>query len=178
LKLIISQRYWRNLYHRFDSHLNPNERFLDQLSILNNNTYCLNEYSRAIEKKCAALKLLLKNKEGENTPSLPVSMSSSSLAEEVNKLAIDDQNDSNSFDLEKLIKYKDSLKFDWKSSRNSCSCSHLYDYSLTKLNCTKCGNIFCDHCVEFSKYNLNKDGYGQKMTDASHKFICQNCDSK
>ena len=90
--------------------MNPNERFLDQLSILNNNTSCLNEYSRNIEKKIAALKLLLKNKEDENTSSL----SSSSLAEEINKLVIDDQTESNSFDLDKLIKYKDSLKFDWK----------------------------------------------------------------
>lgn len=154
--------------------MNPNERFLDQLSILNNNTSCLNEYSRNIEKKIAALKLLLKNKEDENTSSL----SSSSLAEEINKLVIDDQTESNSFDLDKLIKYKDSLKFDWKSSRNSCSCSHFYDYSLTKLNCTKCGNIFCDHCVEFSKYNFNKNGNGANMSDVSHKFVCQSCESK
>ncbi len=158
--------------------MNPNERFLDQLSILNNNTSFLNEYSRVIEKKCAALKLLLKNKEDDNSSSILVSMTSSHLTEEINKLTLDDQTESNSFDIEKLIKYKDSLKFDWKSSRNACSCSHLYDYALTKLNCTKCGHIFCDHCVEFSKYNLNKNGNGSNVSDVSHKFICQNCESK
>ncbi len=46
----ILKRYWKTLYHRFDCFMNTNERITDELSILNNNTSCLNEHAKLLEK--------------------------------------------------------------------------------------------------------------------------------
>ncbi len=124
----------------------------------------------------AALKQMITKKEGKDF--------STSINEDLNKLTLDEIS-KEKLSLDKLTKDLEILNglVNWKSSRSSCSCLHLFDYVLTKLNCSKCGIIYCDHCVELSKYNLNKlignnnDSLATQITNDTNKFICQKCDS-
>lgn len=47
---IQSLKYWRSLYNRFDSILNPREKMHEALLTLSNNTLSLNEYAKLLEK--------------------------------------------------------------------------------------------------------------------------------
>ena len=52
----------------------------------------------------------------------------------------------------------------WKSLRRSCWCYDANDYVSSKSNCSKCGNLFCDICME--------DG---EFADNTKKFVCKKC---
>ena len=54
------------------------------------------------------------------------------------------------------------------SSRKTCLCTNQIDLMSRKLNCTKCGQIFCERCVEDGEY-LPSNSSGKLM------FICKKC---
>ena len=60
------------------------------------------------------------------------------------------------------------LNLDWNSARTNCACSMAFDYASAKVNCSKCGKIFCERCIENGKH---------VKSQASTKllFICQYC---
>jgi hypothetical protein len=74
-----------------------------------------------------------------------------------------------SLPIEKLEVNLNNLNTNWKSVRTSCSCSsEAYDCSCSKLNCHKCGKIFCERCVENGKYV--KSNVSTRLM-----FICESC---
>jgi myotubularin-related protein 6/7/8 len=61
------------------------------------------------------------------------------------------------------------LVLDWSSfAKDNCACSLGFDYASAKVNCSKCGKVFCERCIEEGRY---------VMSQASTKliFICQLC---
>lgn len=62
----------------------------------------------------------------------------------------------------------ETIELDWQSSRNSCACANQVDLMSHKLNCPKCGRIFCEKCVEDGEY-LPSNSSGKLV------FVCKKC---
>ena len=56
----------------------------------------------------------------------------------------------NKLSLNKLAFELNSISLDWKSIRNQshCTCSSTFDFLNKKINCCKCGEIFCNRCIK------------------------------
>lgn len=63
---------------------------------------------------------------------------------------------------------KDEIELDWHSSRKTCACSRKEDSNSCKLNCSRCGIVYCEHCVEDGKYVTS-------FTSSKLVFTCKNC---
>jgi hypothetical protein len=86
------------------------------------------------------------------------------LSEEFVKISVNDlkdKSDKKEIDME-------TIQLDWMSSRKTCLCTNQIDLMSRKLNCTKCGQIFCERCVEDGEY-LPSNSSGKLM------FICKKC---
>lgn len=74
--------------------------------------------------------------------------------------------------LDKLSLDYNSIELNWKSSRKNCICSESLDSSFAKLNCTRCGEIYCERCSENGKQmSMNNSG----SSSSKLVFICSNC---
>ena len=99
---------------------------------------------------------------------LPTSSPSATLDENLIKLLADNKL-ANSLTLDQLAFDFNSLELNWKSSRKSCACSEKAADSIgLKLNCSRCGEIYCDRCVEEGKYLPSQ-------VSAKNIFVCKNC---
>ena len=88
---------------------------------------------------------------------------------EIDKLAITDTQKADTIGLNELIEAElNSIKLDWKSSRKTCGCANKLDSVSRKLNCPRCGKIFCEICVEDGEY-LPLSTSGKLI------FICKEC---
>lgn len=73
--------------------------------------------------------------------------------------------------LDKLVLDYNSIELNWKSSRKTCQCSKdssVFDCASTKLNCARCGEIYCERCVENGKYMTSQ--VSTKLV-----FVCELC---
>ena len=62
----------------------------------------------------------------------------------------------------------DKVNFTWASTRASCGCVLAFDYASSKVNCCKCGKVFCERCVE-------NGFYVKSQASTKLLFICQFC---
>lgn len=70
--------------------------------------------------------------------------------------------------LDKIALDYNSIELNWKSSRKSCNCFEPFDFVSSKLNCSRCGEIYCERCVENGKYVSSQ--VSTKLV-----FICNTC---
>lgn len=73
-----------------------------------------------------------------------------------------------SLSLDKLSLDYNSIELNWKSSRKNCNCFEPFDFVSSKLNCSRCGEIYCERCVENGKYILSQ--VSTKLV-----FVCDIC---
>ena len=159
-------KYWRSLYNRFDSSVNSEEKTLDRLLMIKNHTTSLNDYAKLLEKRCAQLKTLIKTNTDSNendASDLETStISKNSIERESSVSSL------SSLTLDQLTLDFNSIQLNWKSNLNKCSCSSTFDAINYKLNCLKCGDIYCEKCIEDGKYVNNH--LSSKLI-----FICKKC---
>lgn len=164
-------KYWKALYNRFELNLNSNENIYDALLMKNQQTSALNDYSKLLEKRIIMLRGLIDSKK-EDKNDLSNSDSTENiedpLTQLISKLSIDPLAQSTNLLNEQIEKDLNSMKLDWKSSRGICKCGNQLDSLSRKLNCPRCGDIFCEKCVEDGEY-LPVTSSGKLI------FICNKC---
>ena len=65
-----------------------------------------------------------------------------------------------------------SLTRNWKSSRSACACLQSYDYASCQLNCSKCGQKYCERCVAAN------GAYVTSSVSTKLMFVCHKCLTK
>ncbi len=125
-----------------------------------------------IFKNCLQLKTLIDKKNENGAADLL----------DVENLSLDDNNTNGNdvtekaktdpmLSLDKLAMDYNSIEMNWKSSRKNCTCSKetsSFDCASAKLNCSRCGEIYCERCVENGKYMTSQ--VSTKLI-----FVCHNC---
>ncbi len=145
-------RFWRGLYNRFDPMVNDSENLTDTLNLIKNRTTILNEYAKLLEKKFSDLKTA--TAEASDTDKTYETTTTTTTMTDIDDISIR---------LEEMLKLDSS---GLGSLRSSCGCFDANDYASSKLNCSKCGKVFCNSCVEENRSLLVND---------SLKFICKIC---
>ena len=71
--------------------------------------------------------------------------------------------------IEQLSLDLNSVELNWKSSRRGCACSSgAFDAITCKLNCSRCGEISCEKCVEDGEYQ-------NSSVSTKLMYVCKNC---
>ncbi len=158
-----SLKYWRALYNRFDPHLNSNENILDALLMKKHHTSSLQDQARLLEKKLSQLKLQLAQADVED---------GEAASEDMVKLALTEtpSRSQEALTCEQIDGDLSWISPEWKSSRRSCGCANRADLVSRKLNCPRCGEVFCEKCVEDGEYLEVAAGATGKF-----EFICRKC---
>lgn len=119
-------------------------------------------------KRCAQLRNLIElNKNNEN---VLVDLSECDLE----KIKISDKNENDTkndkinLTLDEISIDFNSIDLNWKSTRKNCVCYEPFDFASSKLNCSRCGEILCERCVEDGKYVSS-------TVSTKLFFVCKNC---
>ncbi len=101
-------------------------------------------------------------------------LNSTSTSESIDK-SLDEENTKkklereSSLTLDQLAVEFNSLELNWKSNLKDCQCSNQFDTINYKLNCLKCGDVYCEKCIEDGKYVSNH------LLSTKLIFICKKC---
>lgn len=121
-------------------------------------------------KRCAQLKALIKTNSDSNESDLSKSDLETSFNVSKKSLERDYSiNSLSSLTLDQLTLDFNSIELNWKSNLKNCSCSNTFDAINYNLNCLKCGEIYCEKCIEDGKYKTGNQSSTKLI------FICKKC---
>lgn len=148
-------KFWLNMYHRFDSSLLPKETIPNTLTHLIDHTISLNDHARLLEKRIREVKTLLESETVNETVSESNSIESSHVSHPLSSDAENDINNDGTSNqklspIDRLTLEVNSIALDWKSyhASFSCTCASPFDSAQRKHNCWRCGENFCQRCIE------------------------------
>lgn len=168
-------KFWRGMFSRFESGVHPREPLSDLLLVSKDHCTSLEDHVQHLTKRIASFKNYISKsakkfqdataksyKEpvseiNDNKYNYDKKMSELSSADDDHplkpagmsfaNLSLNERIDSTSIKEE-----INSVAVDWKSMRSvtACSCSTPFDQFSKKTHCWKCGDIFCERCIDKS----------------------------
>lgn len=172
-------KFWRGMYSRFES-VHPRENFGDLLLARKEHCNSLEDHVQHLTKRIGNLKNLISksakklqtngatllqgatgktdnkfNYDNKKLSELQSADHDHPLKSSDNycfsNLSVSDGNSSIT-EVDELTSEINSVALDWKSLRSatSCSCSTPFSQEMKKTHCWRCGEIFCNRCIDKS----------------------------
>ncbi|XP_054736354.1 myotubularin-related protein 8 isoform X1 [Anastrepha obliqua] len=169
-------KFWRGMFSRFESGVHPREPLSDLLLVSKDHCTSLEDHVQHLTKRIASFKNYISKsarklqdataktyKEpappeiNDNKYNYDKKMSELSSADDDHPLKPAEMSFANlslneRIDATSIREEINSVAVDWKSMRNvtACSCSTPFDQFSKKTHCWKCGDIFCERCIDKS----------------------------
>ncbi|XP_026840751.1 myotubularin-related protein 6 isoform X2 [Drosophila persimilis] len=171
-------KFWRGMYCRFESGIHPREPLGDLLLDSKEHTNSLEDHVQHLTKRIASFKsyisksakklqdatntkvtkeVAVPNEINDNKYNYDKKLSELSAADDDHPLKANNMSFANlSLNAEQTSPPQDlpdeisSVAIDWKPMRNvtACSCSTPFDQFSKKTHCWRCGDIFCERCID------------------------------
>ncbi|XP_043246559.1 myotubularin-related protein 8-like [Amphibalanus amphitrite] len=145
-------RFWRGMYTRFEFGVHPRDSLAEVTGCLSDHNSSLRDHIRLMEKRIAQLESRLNNAaDGENHGGADSTSGTEKLSE---RRHIHDQVNANlqlpPLTADQLTRELDSVAIEWASPRGvrECSCTTAFDHFSKKFHCWRCGEIFCQRCLD------------------------------
>ncbi|KAE8743901.1 hypothetical protein FOCC_FOCC009459 [Frankliniella occidentalis] len=175
-KMNLMNRFWRDMYCRFENDVHPREPLGDLLLATCDHSSSLEDHIKLLQKRITALKQQLADDGAEKRKSFvsPDTVVDNKYLYE-QEVEIKEDVKSPNYEGKDLVKvtshplsasYENGLNnlasadqlseevksvaLDWKTLRNieECSCSTPFDHFSRKYHCWKCGDVFCTRCID------------------------------
>uniref|UniRef100_A0A1B0FPT2 phosphatidylinositol-3,5-bisphosphate 3-phosphatase n=1 Tax=Glossina morsitans morsitans TaxID=37546 RepID=A0A1B0FPT2_GLOMM len=170
-------KFWRGMYSRFESGVHPREPLGDLLLASKDHCNSLEDHVQHLTKRIASFKNYLSKSakklqdvtvtktNSEEAPTTEINDNKYNYDKKLSELSSADDDHplkpsgisfanlsqlSEDADPNGLTEEIDSVAVDWKSMRKVtvCSCSTPFDQFSKKTHCWKCGDVFCERCLD------------------------------
>lgn len=173
-------KFWRGMYSRFESGVHPRENINDFLLTSKDQSSSLEDHVQHLTKRIGNFKnLISKSARKISTTSGSLLQSAAGKAFTTdNKFTYENRklselqsadhdhplkatevsfsnlsvNDINNSKVDQITNEINSVALDWKSFRTAtvCVCSTPFSQEMKKTHCYRCGDIFCNRCIDKS----------------------------